>query len=84
MSQDVVVLLDYVGWTSERELHVVGVSLGGMIAQGERSQSMDFQISPELYRIGPQDPSANRLLDASCHESRRDWIYESHSSKQGA
>ena len=34
MSQDIVVLLDHVGWTSERELHVVGTSLGGMIAQG--------------------------------------------------
>jgi hypothetical protein len=42
MSQDVVVLLDYVGWTIERELHVVGVSLGGMIAQGERSQFIDY------------------------------------------
>jgi len=42
MSQDIVVLLDYVGWTSERSLHVVGISLGGMIAQGERSQFMDY------------------------------------------
>ncbi|KAI0056226.1 alpha beta-hydrolase [Artomyces pyxidatus] len=33
MAQDVVVLLDYVGWTEERSLHLVGISLGGMIAQ---------------------------------------------------
>ncbi|KXN93319.1 Putative aminoacrylate hydrolase RutD [Leucoagaricus sp. SymC.cos] len=33
MAQDVVSLLDYVGWTGEREVHVVGISLGGMIAQ---------------------------------------------------
>ncbi|PCH38657.1 alpha/beta-hydrolase [Wolfiporia cocos MD-104 SS10] len=32
MAEDVVTLLDYVGWTAERDLHVVGVSLGGMIA----------------------------------------------------
>jgi pimeloyl-ACP methyl ester carboxylesterase len=34
MAEDVVTLLDYVGWTGEREVHVVGISLGGMIAQG--------------------------------------------------
>jgi len=27
------VLLDYIGWNEERGLHVVGISLGGMIAQ---------------------------------------------------
>ena len=34
MAQDVVALLDYVGWTTDRSVHVVGISLGGMIAQG--------------------------------------------------
>ena len=53
MAQDVVVLLEHIGWTSERELHVVGVSLGGMIAQGERPQFMPFQNSPVLSRVGP-------------------------------
>ncbi|KAF9443632.1 alpha/beta-hydrolase [Macrolepiota fuliginosa MF-IS2] len=33
MAEDVVCLLDHVGWTNEREVHVVGISLGGMIAQ---------------------------------------------------
>ncbi|KAH9951272.1 alpha/beta-hydrolase [Amylocystis lapponica] len=33
MADDVIALLDYVGWTAEHDLHVVGVSLGGMIAQ---------------------------------------------------
>ncbi|CDO70743.1 hypothetical protein BN946_scf184798.g58 [Trametes cinnabarina] len=33
MADDVVVLLDYIGWKEPRQIHVVGVSLGGMIAQ---------------------------------------------------
>jgi pimeloyl-ACP methyl ester carboxylesterase len=34
MAEDVIVLLDYLGWTGDHDLHVVGSSLGGMIAQG--------------------------------------------------
>ena len=34
MAEDAIALLNYVGWTEHRDLHVVGVSLGGMIAQG--------------------------------------------------
>ena len=34
MAEDVVCLLDYLGWTGERELNIIGISLGGMIAQG--------------------------------------------------
>ncbi|KAF9792418.1 alpha/beta-hydrolase [Thelephora terrestris] len=33
MARDVVVLLDYIGWKEGRGVHVVGISLGGMIAQ---------------------------------------------------
>jgi len=33
MAEDVIALLDYLGWTEERSLHLVGISLGGMIAQ---------------------------------------------------
>jgi pimeloyl-ACP methyl ester carboxylesterase len=35
MAEDVVTLLSYLGWTENRSLHLVGISLGGMIAQGE-------------------------------------------------
>ena len=34
MADDVITLLDYVGWTAEHDLHVVGVSMGGMISLG--------------------------------------------------
>jgi len=40
MAEDIITLLDYVGWTGEREVHVVGISLGGMIAQGESFQNI--------------------------------------------
>jgi len=33
MSEDVITLLDFLGWTEKRSLHLVGLSLGGMIAQ---------------------------------------------------
>lgn len=33
MAKDVLEIIDYLGWTAERELHVSGVSMGGMIAQ---------------------------------------------------
>lgn len=34
MAEDTLCLLNYLQWTVERSLHVVGLSLGGMIAQG--------------------------------------------------
>ncbi|RMZ66451.1 alpha beta hydrolase [Pyrenophora seminiperda CCB06] len=33
MAKDIVEVIDHVGWIGEREVHVIGISMGGMIAQ---------------------------------------------------
>lgn len=33
MAKDILEVIDHVGWTEQRQLHIVGISMGGMIAQ---------------------------------------------------
>ena len=33
MAQDTIELLDHIGWTAKRSVHIIGVSMGGMISQ---------------------------------------------------
>ncbi|KAF2621227.1 alpha/beta-hydrolase [Macroventuria anomochaeta] len=33
MAKDVIEVIDHLGWTDQRQLHVIGISMGGMIAQ---------------------------------------------------
>lgn len=33
MAKDTLEVIDHVGWTKERQLHIIGISMGGMIAQ---------------------------------------------------
>lgn len=47
MAKDILELIDHVGWTSQRQLHIIGVSLGGMIGQ----ELVRFE--PQLHREGP-------------------------------
>ena len=57
MAEDVIVLLDFLGWThwtERRSLHLVGFSPGGMIAQGafeiENTSRSSFVIFSDVIR----------------------------------
>lgn len=67
MAKDTLELLDQLGWTNERQLHVIGSSLGGMIAQ--ELVTLRSPSSWELFRfpfandiVGPSYPPANSFL----------------------
>lgn len=51
MAEDVIVLLDFLGWTEKRSLHLVGQSLGGMIAQGALRNSHPHKSDVIVLRI---------------------------------
>lgn len=40
MAKDVIEVVDHLGWTDDRQLHVIGISMGGMIAQEMVSRSL--------------------------------------------
>ena len=69
MAKDVVDVLDHIGWTAQRHLHVIGISMGGMIAQelvcdGKLTfehQSDRLLGSPDTYKDG---------IAISCFNSR--------------
>lgn len=40
MAHDIIEVIDHLSWTESRQLHVVGISMGGMIAQEVVSLSL--------------------------------------------
>ncbi|KXT06086.1 hypothetical protein AC578_1426 [Pseudocercospora eumusae] len=54
MAKDVVELLDHVGWTQERSVHVVGISMGGMISQELALQIPERICSLNLISTAPR------------------------------
>ena len=55
MAEDVVVLLDYLGWIRHRELHIVGISMGGVISQGEHVYACSRWDIYDYPRACPQN-----------------------------
>ncbi|KAL8724192.1 MAG: hypothetical protein Q9166_008089 [cf. Caloplaca sp. 2 TL-2023] len=70
MAKDTLELIDSIGWTSPRQLHVIGVSMGGMIAQELDSFAITRinRSSPSEY--GGQSLATENTSRIKAHESR--------------
>ena len=63
MAKDTLDLVDHIGWTSHRQLHVIGVSLGGMIAQElVRLLRWWSRMFPLIFSIGFPRPTENSFI----------------------
>lgn len=71
MAKDVLEVIDRVGWTEQRQLHIVGISMGGMIAQelvcGKSSISTTFGITPLTLSSGLSHTDAHRISEPDLH-----------------
>ena len=65
MAKDTLELIDHVGWTSPRQLHVIGVSLGGMIAQELVSHEFHLMLKLSLLslRLGFHGTGKDSIID---------------------
>ena len=73
MAEDVITLLNFVGWTEKHQVHVVGVSLGGMIAQGvlfrpARNAFILTALCVSAHRGRGQDSRAYRIPEFDRNE----------------
>lgn len=46
MAKDIIEVIDHLGWNNQRQLHVIGISMGGMIAQEIVSRTLVSYIKP--------------------------------------
>ncbi|KZF24166.1 alpha/beta hydrolase [Xylona heveae TC161] len=54
MAKDTIEILDHLGWTDSRQLHVIGISMGGMIAQELALLIPDRVASLSLVSTAPR------------------------------
>ena len=77
MAEDVICLLDFLGWTADRELNIVGISLGGMIAQGQLIPNFFYvRLLYDVYRAGIPDTEPHFIAPFSRDNSRRAYMGE--------
>lgn len=81
MAKDIVELLDHVGWTDDRSVHVVGISMGGMIAQElalqipSRICSLNLiSTAPRIVRTLPYLENIRNRIDLMIPKSLDDQI----------
>jgi pimeloyl-ACP methyl ester carboxylesterase len=60
MARDVEELLDYVGWKEEKSLHVIGVSMGGMVALELVSRRLRPSFTPVVVLTPSSRPPSSR------------------------
>ncbi|KAH9050909.1 alpha/beta-hydrolase [Lactarius deliciosus] len=82
MAEDAIVLLDFIGWTESRSVHVVGLSLGGMIAQElayripERFISLSLAVTTAgglpIFNIPPDPKRRTLFIVENCYPSS--WL----------
>ena len=69
MAKDTMELLEHVGWTEPRQLHVIGISMGGMIAQ-----ELAFAIPHRIASLSLVSTTAALRNTVSFFENMKDRI----------
>ncbi|KAL6713417.1 hypothetical protein ACLMJK_008882 [Lecanora helva] len=76
MAKDTLELIDDIGWTASRQLHIVGVSMGGMIAQELALMVPNKIASLSLVSTGPSIPKSidAQLADVKTRMFTEEWL----------